>query len=81
MDARIKELVKQAGFRVFGERVVAADQGSSGLATECSRQLIELTAKECCKVINEAKTGVNQIPAEVALDMIAKNIMEYFEVK
>jgi hypothetical protein len=51
MDPRIKELVEQAGFRVFGDKIVAADQGSSGLATDCSQRLIELVVRECIHTV------------------------------
>ena len=56
MNERIRELVTQAGFRVFGDKIIAADQGSSGLATECAQKLIELIVKECiqeCKSVGE----------------------------
>jgi hypothetical protein len=36
------EIVKSAGFKIFGDKIVAADQGSSGLATQSVINLINL---------------------------------------
>lgn len=53
----IKTLAKEAGFRVFGEKIVAADQGSSGLATESLERfatlVAERTKQECWDEINK----------------------------
>jgi hypothetical protein len=42
-DPQVLELCKKAGFKIFGNRIVAADNGSSGEATRCARKLVELT--------------------------------------
>jgi len=47
MNERIKQLLIQSGFRVFGEKIVAGDFGSSGNATLCSQKFAELIVKEC----------------------------------
>ena len=56
MGMDIKELAKAAGFRVFGDKIVAADEGSSGLATESVTRLIALVqekeAQACWDAIN-----------------------------
>jgi hypothetical protein len=53
----IKELAKAAGFRVFADKIVAADEGSSGLATESVARLIALVQKQeaqaCWDAINK----------------------------
>lgn len=36
------EMALDAGFRVFGDKIVAADNGSSGLATQSVEKLIEI---------------------------------------
>lgn len=46
-EEEIKELLLAAGFKIFGSTVVAADNGSAGLATNCARRLIELTKEKC----------------------------------
>jgi len=43
-----------------------------------NKKFAELIVKECVTVILAAKPGVVQVPAEVALDMTAKNIKAYF---
>lgn len=42
MDEMLKQMVVDAGFKVFGEKIVAADENSSGLATESVKRLIEI---------------------------------------
>jgi hypothetical protein len=56
-EEEIKELLLAAGFRIYGSTVVAADNGSSGLATVCARKLIELTIQ---KVLTDEET--NDVP-------------------
>lgn len=41
-DNQVLEVCRQAGFKIFGNRIVAADNGSSGEATQCARKLVEL---------------------------------------
>ena len=45
------------------------------------QKFAELIVAECCNVINAGKPAVNQVPAEVALDMTAKNVKAYFGVE
>lgn len=45
------------------------------------QEFAELIVRECCMVIDAAKPGVIQVPAEVALDMTVKNVKAYFEVE
>lgn len=35
---------------------------------------------ECLRVLEAGKPGVNQVPGEVAIDQMIKNIKAYFEV-
>lgn len=37
-----KDLIKEAGFKIFGDKIVAADQGQSGLATQSVINLIRM---------------------------------------
>lgn len=41
-DDQVLELCREAGFKIFKNRIVAADGGSSGEATQCARKLVEL---------------------------------------
>ena len=50
MDAKVKALLEEAGFRVFGEKVVAGDFGVSGNATLCAQKLIKLVARDCAGI-------------------------------
>jgi hypothetical protein len=42
---------------------------------------VELIVQECAEIIDAGKIGYNQVPAEVALDLTAKNVKEHFGVK
>lgn len=67
MNERIQELMAQADMKAPGGK--------------WKEYFAELLITECCKVINAAKPGVVQVPAEVALDLTAKNVKAYFGVK
>lgn len=46
-----------------------------------AEKFAELIAQHCVEVIDAAKAGYDQVPAEVALDMAAKNVKAYFGTK
>lgn len=46
MNNRIQELLKAAGFYIYGKKIVAADNGSSGDASKCAKKLIQLVVQE-----------------------------------
>ena len=46
MNERIRELLIESGFKLFGDNVVAADNGSSGDATKCSLRFAELILQD-----------------------------------
>ncbi len=76
MNERIKQLANKA--------LKQPDTDNDGLTVFDNDELkkfTELIVRECCEVINAAKPGVVQVPAEVALDMTAKNIKAYFGVE
>ncbi len=85
MNEQIKELAKQAGFRVFGDVIVAADQGSSGLATECTQRLVELVVKECANIAfaqaNHYAETQNKGSAMSAADCVGRLIKLEFGIK
>lgn len=75
MNERIKQLANKA--------LKQSDTDNDGLTVFDNDELekfAELIIRECCEVINAAKPGVVQVPAEVALDMTAKNVKTYFGV-
>lgn len=45
------------------------------------KKFAELIVRECVVVIEAGKPSVVQIPAEIALDIIGKNVKAYFGVK
>lgn len=53
MNALTKELALSAGFKIFGDTIVAADNGSSGNATRCLDEFAKLLLNECIKICNE----------------------------
>ncbi len=76
MNERIKQLANKA--------LKQPDTDNDGLTVFDNDELkkfTELIVRECCEVINAAKPGVVQVPAEVALDMTAKNVKAYFGVE
>jgi len=74
MNQRIQELVKEATRTTF-------NQDGAGFHHFSKEKFAELIVRECTEVINAGKVGYNQVPAEVALDMTAKTVKEYFGVK
>ncbi len=76
MNERLKELEKQAT-----EIVRCGLNGTSTAESFNRKKFAELIVRECCEVINAAKPGVVQVPAEVALDMATKNVKSYFGVE
>lgn len=68
MNERIKELMLESGFKIFDDKIVAADNGSSGNATICSQKFAELIVRECfgCIDIMEkiAESNNSSIPKD-----------------
>lgn len=48
-SAELERLAVAAGFKVFNGKIVACDEGSSGLATESLTRFAELVAKAECE--------------------------------
>lgn len=80
MNERIFELAKQA-------ELIQWDTLPSGARTPDHESVVkakkfaELIVSKCVEVIDAAKVGYGQVPAEVALDMAAKNVKAYFETE
>lgn len=80
MNERIFELAKQA-------ELIQWDTLPSGARTPDHESVVkakkfaELIVSKCVEVIDAAKVGYDQVPAEVALDMAAKNVKAYFETE
>ena len=53
MNALTKDLALKAGFKFFGNTIVAADNGSSGDATKCLDEFTKLVADECIRICND----------------------------
>jgi predicted Rossmann-fold nucleotide-binding protein len=80
MTNRIFELAKQADliqWDALPSGAITPDHASVAKA----RKFAELIVQECFEVINAGKVGFNQVPAEVALDLTAKNVKAYFGVE
>lgn len=73
MNERILKLFTQACYH--------GDYEPENVPNEVVEKFAELIVKECCEVIDAAKPSVVQVPAEVALDMTAKNVKAYFGVE
>jgi hypothetical protein len=85
MNERFKELLYEAAnyamkntkFHSHYER----EEWEEDVANMIREKFAEAIVRKCCEVINAAKPGVVQVPAEVALDMTSKNVKAYFGVK
>ncbi len=75
MNERVQELAKEAS------KWYLANATEFSSPAEWNEKFTELIVRECCEVINAAKPGVVQVPAEVVLDMTAKNVKAYFGIK
>lgn len=73
MNERIQELAKQAGLEMC--------KCGCDMLTRQSAKFAELIVKEACLVLEAGKPGVDQVPAEIALDMMQKNLRAYFGVE
>ena len=60
MNERIKELMLESGFKIFGDKIVAADNGSSGNATICSQKFAGLLVLEMCNVLDKAQWDIGR---------------------
>ena len=81
MNERIQELAKQANARKLGwayYRGEVRQENAVELHSVDLELFAELIVSKCVEVINAAKVGYDQVPAEVALDMAAKNVKAYF---
>jgi hypothetical protein len=76
MNERINNLIDQTGFGSYAEIPDTYIVHKNDLI-----DFAKTIVQECCEVINAAKPGVVQVPAEVALDMTSKNIKARFEVR
>lgn len=79
MNDNIKDLAKQAGFKIFGNHIVAADGNSSGAATICLGRFVELMVDQILD-ITEPMPGSGD-PDDVALARVQKEIKEKFGIK
>lgn len=50
MDDLTQKLIKDAGFKLFKDSIVAADNTVSGDATHASQQLVRLVVLECINI-------------------------------
>lgn len=80
MNERIFELAKQAD-------IIQWDMLPSGARTPDHESVVkakkfaEMIVEECRQVIEAGKIGYSQVPAEVALDLVSKNVRAYFGVE
>lgn len=79
MNDNIKDLAKQAGFKIFGDRIVAADGNSSGAATVCLGRFVELMIDQILD-ITEPMPGSGD-PDDVVLSRVQEEIKEKFGIK
>lgn len=87
MNERIKELAVQAMDKHFPsfDNITARGQYSSSTYNRAIEEMMlmfaELIVRECVEIVEASKAGFSQVPAEVALDLTAKNIKAYFGLK
>jgi hypothetical protein len=82
MNERILELARQSGGIDMTNHVAGGTTTWVGTGTpEFLERFAELIVRECASIIEAGKVGCNQVPAEVALDLTAKNVKAYFGVE
>lgn len=79
--SRVDELAYLTGCNRISYNSMYPEQDGWIIAQETLNEFAAAIIKECIEVVEAGKAGVNQVPAEVALDLIAKNINAYFAVK
>jgi hypothetical protein len=83
MNKFTKDLAVEAGFKIFGNTIVAADNGSSGDATKCLDRFAQLLIAECMQICNNmansaeysytpAKTVVAEKTAKGCAELISR---------
>ena len=80
MNERIRQLAKQATKEVWGNDPFNGAPTFEGHELD-EEKFAELIVAEACLVLEAGKSGVNQVPAEVALHMMQKNLKAYFGVE
>ena len=80
MNERIKQLLIESGFRIFGDKVVAGDFGSSGNATLCSQKFADLLIKECARVVDALTEMDNPIEYRNT-HVTGADVLEHFGVQ
>lgn len=79
MNDLLERMVKEAGFKVFGEKIVAADENSSGLATESVKRLVEIVGREaryeCLQYVEGYLESAAESEDEAGLLMSAKPLL------
>lgn len=84
MNERIKELGRQAWAKTLEsvEFYDAVGDLNEDFHIKYNQVFAELLVARCAEIVEAAKPGmVDGVPAEVALDLTAKNIKAYFGVK
>ena len=81
MNERIKGLAQQTGILYNTRDDEYFTRFSDGVTRLDMEEFAKLLIRECVEVINAAKPGVNQLPAEVALDIVSKNVKAYFGIE
>ena len=77
MNDKIEELAGQA-YQFAADNADETGKGQLGVFAE---KFAELIVRECVEIVEASKAGFSQVPAEVALDLTAKNIKAYFGLK
>lgn len=85
MNERLLELAEQADIHFYQGRVpeTGFEYEGAEVTVEDLKKFAELIVRQCAEVIDAQKPvwQNTDVPAEIALDMAAKNIKAYFGVK
>lgn len=79
MDEKIKALLIEAGFKIFGDKVIAADFSSSGNASLCSVKLIHLLLRDVGKSLWTEECHTSDLALE-EFNIKMKKINECFGI-
>lgn len=85
MNDKIKELARKAGgnpnYKAYKDYFMPPPPNHIDPSTVNLEKFAELIVRECIEIVEASKVGFSQVPAEVALDLTAKNINSYFGIK
>lgn len=81
MEGEVNDKIEELAGQAYQFAADNADETGKGQLGVFAEKFAELIIRECIEIVNASKAGFSQVPAEVALDLTAKNIKAFFGVE